>query len=188
MDDQDLKSVNLAGYNSDWYKPGAGLFKRVIWYITNALLFNSSLLSCSALKCVLLRLFGASIGKNVVIKPLVKIKYPWNLVIGDNVWIGEGVWIDNLAVVDIGNNICISQDAYLLTGNHDYKDENFGLIVSGIKINDGAWLCARTVTCPDVTVASNTIVTTGSVLSQSTEANGIYRGNPAKYIKARKFN
>ena len=188
MDDEDKKSVNLAGYNCDLYNPGARLCKRIIWYITNAVFFNSSLLSCSKLKCILLRLFGATVGTNVVIKPLVRIKYPWNLIVGDNVWIGEGVWIDNLAVVDIGNHVCISQDAYLLTGNHDYKDIYFGLIVNRITINDGAWLCARTVTCPGVTVATNTILTTGSILTQSTEVNGIYRGNPAKYIKVRKFN
>ena len=56
-----------------------------------------------------MRLFGASVGKGVIINPRVNIKYPWKLVIGSNVWIGEKVWIDNLADVTIGDNVCLSQ-------------------------------------------------------------------------------
>ena len=53
----------------------------------------------SGFKRFLLRLFGAKIGKGVVIKPCVNIKYPWKLRIGNYVWIGENVWIDNLDTV-----------------------------------------------------------------------------------------
>lgn len=72
-------------------------------------------------KIWMLRKFGAKIGKGVFIKPLVNIKYPWNLDIGDYTWIGENVWIDNLTQVKIGSNVCISQGAMLLCRNHNYK-------------------------------------------------------------------
>jgi len=107
--------------------PGTGVIKRVSWYCLSALLFDSYLLPVARVKCSILRLFGASVGANVNIKPLVRIKHPWFLNIGSNVWIGESVWIDNLAQVDIGDNVCISQNVYLLTGNHDYKDLRFKL-------------------------------------------------------------
>ena len=72
------------------------------------------------IKVALLRAFGANIGKGLVIKNNVIIKSPWYLTIGDNCWLGEGCWIDNLDRVTIGSNVCISQGAMLLTGNHDY--------------------------------------------------------------------
>lgn len=73
-------------------------------------------------------LFVAKIGKVAVIKPLVNIKYPWRLKIGNNVWIGENVWIDNLDDVTIANNVCIiSQFSLLLSGNNNYKEQSFDL-------------------------------------------------------------
>jgi len=181
-------TVNLAKYDNSWYNPGAGIIKRVTWYCLSALLFDSYLLPMTRIKCVLLRLFGASVGTNVIIKPLVRIKYPWYLSIGDNVWIGESTWIDNLAQVNIGKNVCISQNVYLLTGNHDYKDIRFNLIIGNIQIEDGAWLGASSVICPGVTISRNSVVTAGSVLQQNTQQSSIYGGNPAEYIRSRELS
>ncbi len=180
--------VKLAQYDNGHYHPGAGRIKRQLWYIVNALLFNSWLWPESRLKCLLLQFFGAKIGVGVVIKPRVNIKYPWHLEISDYVWIGEGAWIDNLAPVRIGNNVCLSQDAYLLTGNHDYKDPFFSLVVKEIAIEDGAWIGAASVVCPGVRMRRNSVLTVGSVLQKDSEERGIYRGNPAEWIRERQFN
>ncbi len=137
---------------------------------------------------MLLRLFGAKIGAQVVIKPKVNIKYPWLLEIGDHAWIGEKVWIDNLVQVSIGSHACISQGALLLTGNHNYKKSSFDLITGQIFIDDGAWVGAKAVICPGVRVSSHSIVTVGSVLTKSSSAYGIYQGNPAIKIKERQIS
>src|SRR5450631_60718 len=109
-------------YNNDWYKKqiGASRLKQVTWYFVNVFFFINPLNPGSGLKRALLRLFGARLGRGVVLKPGINIKYPWKLSIGDYAWIGEKVWIDNLAPVEIGKNVCLSQGAMLLTGNHDY--------------------------------------------------------------------
>lgn len=114
---------DLQNYTNNSFSTGRGFLIRTIWYYTNVLLFKSYLLPISSLKVSLLRLFGAKIGKGVVIKPNVNIKYPWRLLIGDFTWIGEDVWIDNLAQVTIGSNCCLSQGAFLLCGNHNYKNQ-----------------------------------------------------------------
>ncbi len=175
---------DLSTFNNNWYKPGHR-FKRALWYLVNIAIFNNGLFPFSALKSGLLRLFGAEVGKGVVIKPSVNIKYPWFLVIGNHVWIGEGVWIDNLAKVTIMNNVCISQGAFLLTGNHDYTKKQFDLFIEPIVLEEGVWIGARGVVCPGVTAYSQSILQVGSVAINNLDAGYIYGGNPAVKLKAR---
>ena len=131
--------TDLSKYNNSWYHPGGNPIKRLIWYFVNILFFINPLNPLSSLKVALLRLFGAKIGSGVVIKPAVNIKYPWLLEVGDYTWIGERVWIDNLGMVKIGKNCCISQGAMLLCGNHNYKKSTFDLIVLPLTLEEGAW-------------------------------------------------
>jgi putative colanic acid biosynthesis acetyltransferase WcaF len=179
-----MKSIDLSKFNNSWYKPGNPL-KRFVWYLKNTVLLKSSLPWPNSFKIFALRFFGARIGKGVIIKPCVNIKYPWFLEVGDNVWIGEEVWIDNLGKVKIGNNVCLSQGALLLCGNHNYKNETFDLIVGDIMLEDGVWVGAKAVVCPGVKMKSHSILTVGSVLTKDSEAYGIYQGNPAVLVKKR---
>lgn len=179
------KSVNLAKFdNSSFFRVGAGFFKRGSWFVCNGLFFKTPF-HFYGVKVFLLRLFGAQIGSNVVIKPHVNIKFPWRLTIGDNVWIGEQVWIDNLDIVNIGNNVCISQGAFLLCGNHNYKKETFDLMVGSITLEDGVWIGAKAMVCGNVICHSHSILMVQSVAVKNLDAYGIYRGNPAEKIKER---
>jgi putative colanic acid biosynthesis acetyltransferase WcaF len=164
---------------------GAGIFKQAAWYVTNSLLFKSYILPFSGLKILILRLYGANIGRGVVIKPGVNIKYPWKLTLGDFSWIGEKVWIDNLDQVRIGNSVTISQGSYLLTGNHDFSKTSFELITGAINIAEGGWIGAQAVVCPGVQVGTHAVLTVGSVATKNLEAYGIYQGNPAIRVKER---
>ena len=179
-------TTDLSKYNNSWYKPGSAV-KRIAWHYVNGLFFRSGLFPFYRLKVFLLRSFGARIGQGVLIKPGVNIKYPWFLQVGDHSWIGEQVWIDNLAMVTIGSHVCISQGAYLLTGNHDYKKESFDLIVKPIALEDGVWIGARATVCPGVTCKTHAVLSVGSVLTTNTEPNGIYRGNPAVKVAEREL-
>ena len=174
-------------YDNSWYNPGAGFVKRLCWYFCNAWFINCGWNPTSALRILLLRLFGAKIGKHVVIHPNVNIKYPWFLEIEDYAWIGENVWIDNLAHVHIGKAACLSQGALLLCGNHDYKKRNFDLIVKGIDIQERVWIGARSVVCQGVTAYPYSMLCVNSVATHDLEAYGIYQGNPAVKIKEREI-
>lgn len=171
-------------FDNSWYNPGAGIIKRSLWYYINAFIINSPN-PINSLKIFLLRLFGAKIGSGVVIKPHVNIKYPWNLIVGNNVWIGENVWIDNLAKVTINDNVCISQGALLLCGNHNYKKTTFDLMISPIEIEEGAWVGAKSTVCGGVTVASHAVLTVGSIATQNLTSYSINSGNPAQKVKDR---
>ena len=112
----------------------------------------------------------------VVIKPGVNIKYPWKLEIGNHSWIGEQVWIDNLAGVKIGSNVCLSQGAMLLCGNHNYKKSTFDLIVKDIILEDGVWIGAQSVVCPGVVCNTHTLFSVNSVANKDLEAYTFTRG------------
>lgn len=171
--------VNLASYNNDWYQPGAGVVKRTLWYFVNVLFFINPLNPVSAVKVLLLRLFGAKVGAGVVIKPAVNIKYPWLLEIGNHVWIGEEVWIDNLTTVRINDNVSISQGGMLLTGSHNYKKPTFDLVVGKILVEEGAWIGAKAIVCPSVTCGTHSVLAAGSVATSDLAPYTIYQGNPA---------
>ena len=176
--------TDLSTYNNKWYKPGSHL-KRFLWYFINELFLKNRYNPSSSIKLFWLKCFGAKIGNGVVIKPSVNIKYPWNLKIGNHCWIGEEVWIDNLDEVTIGDHVCLSQGAFLICGNHNYKSTAFDLIVKPIHIESGAWIGSKSIVGPGVTVGSHAVLSLGSVASNNLDSFSIYRGNPAIKIKSR---
>lgn len=180
-----MPKVQLGQFDGSDFNKGAGFIRQTLWYFVNALIVRASWNPFMGIKVMLLRAFGAKIGKGICIKNNVIVKSPWNLVVGDDCWIGEGCWIDNLDRVTIGSNVCISQGAMLLTGNHDYTVYNMPYRNAPIKIEDGAWIGAHGVVCPGVTVHRNAILTVGSVATKDLEESGIYQGNPAVRIRER---
>ena len=176
--------TDLSKYDNSWYRPGSKV-KRGIWYFTNVVFFINPLNIWSGSKVAMLRLFGAKVGRGVIIKPGVNIKYPWNLEIGNHVWIGERAWIDNLDNITIGDNVCVSQGAFLLCGNHHYKKPTFDLIVQPIVLEEGVWIGARAIVAPGVLCKSHSILTVNSLAQGVLEPYGIYQGVPAVKIRER---
>jgi putative colanic acid biosynthesis acetyltransferase WcaF len=160
---------------------------QALWFFLGLPVLRSSVIPSSRIRVFLLRIFGARIGDGVVLKPGIRVKYPWLLSLGDRSWIGEDVWIDNLANVTIGSDVCISQGAYFCTGNHDWSDGAFGLIVKPIVLENGSWVGARSMICPGVTVHECGIAAAGSVVSKDVPAFEIHAGNPATLVRIREF-
>lgn len=182
-----MTQVDLHSFSTGNFNKGAGLIKQMFWFFINALFVRASWNPFMGIKIFFLKAFGAKIGRNLVIKNNVNIKFPWKLVLGDNVWLGENVWIDNLDRVEIGNDVCISQGALLLTGNHDYTLASFDYRNAPIVIENGAWIGARSVVCPGVRVESYAILTVGTIATKSLDKYSIYQGNPAQKIRMRVF-
>lgn len=180
-----MNEVKLSQFSPKSFNKGARPIKIFLWYFVNALFVRPSWIPFMGVKIFLLRMFGAKIGKKICLKPCVLVKSPWNLTIGDDCWIGENVWIDNLDKVVIGNNVCISQGALLITGNHDYNKTAFPYRNAPIIVEEGAWIGAKTVIAAGVKIASHSVLTVGSVVTKDTEPYGIYQGNPAAKIRER---
>jgi len=177
--------VDLSPYSVRDFDRGASKWREAAWLLVSLVLFRLCPFSLSALKRSVLRAFGARIGVGVTIKPQVKITFPWKLVIGNHVWLGEECWLLNLEHITIADNVCISQRAFLCTGNHNYKSPVFDLIVKPIDIEEGAWIGAGALVGPGVKVGSHAVLTAGSVATDDLQPFGVYRGNPAILLKQR---
>jgi putative colanic acid biosynthesis acetyltransferase WcaF len=177
--------MHLDLYTVGSYTPGAPFWKQLLWYGLGTPLVRSYWLPFSTFKVLILRCFGAKIGQKVRIKPGVRVKFPWRLAVGDFVWIGENAWLDNIAPIVIESHVCLSQDVYLCTGNHDWSHAEFKLVPAAIYIEEGSWIAARAVIGPGVTVGRGAVLGLGSVAGRSLQPMTIYAGNPAQPIKQR---
>ena len=182
-----MSGVRLRDFNNSWYRPGRPLWQQMAWFFFGNPVLRCSFIPSSAFRVWLLRLFGATIGARAVIKPGVRVKYPWHLRMGQDCWLGEDCWIDNLAIVTLGSDVCVSQGAYFCTGNHDWSDPAFGLRVNGITVRDGAWVGARSTLTPGVELAVGAIAAAGSVVTGPIGPWEVHAGNPAVFVKERRL-
>ena len=177
--------TDLSSYTSGKFDRGAGWFKEGTWLVVSLLLFRLCPFSFSALKRMVLRVYGAKIGCGVTIKPQVKITFPWKLEVGNYVWLGEECWLFNLDKIIIASNVCVSQRAFLCTGSHNYKLRTFDLITKPIILGEGSWIGAGAWVGPGVNVGVQAVLTAGSVANGNLESFGVYRGNPAVFTRKR---
>lgn len=112
----------------------------------------------------ILRLFGARVGDEVIIRHDVRIMWPWKLSIGDHSWLGEGLRIINLETIDVGTNVCISQGVMLCSGSHDYRQSSFPYSNRAIRIGNASWIAARALVLPGVTVGVGAVIAAGETV------------------------
>jgi len=182
--DHDVIGPRLKDFANTSFSRGRSRVVEALWLLCQWALV-SSWVPGAVHRCWLLRLFGAKIGKRVNIKPGLRVKFPWRLEVGDDSWLGEDVWIDNLDLVRIGSDCCISQRCYICTGNHDWSRTTFDLITQPVQIQDGAWIASSSIIGPGVTVGRGAVLTLGSVTSKNLEPWTIYRGAPAQEVQKR---
>lgn len=159
--------------------------RQVLWFFTNQIFFYNYFFPVYWIKRLILRIYGAKIGKDVYINPMVYIKSPWLLEIGDNVWIGEKVWIENAAHVKIHSNSCVSQSALLISGDHNYSQTDFDMTVSRVTLETGVWIGANSKIGPGVTCRSHSMLKRDSIATDDLEEFCKYQGTPASIKRDR---
>lgn len=108
-----------------------------------------------------------------------------NITIGNNTVINRNCYIDGRSFVQIGNNVSISPETYILSLDHDSKSSTFETVCKQTTIADYVWIGARAIILPGVVLNEGSIVGAGSVVTKSTNRYDIIAGNPAKKINSR---
>ncbi len=156
-----------------------------LWWCVQSTFFALSPQFCYKWRAILLRIFGAKIGKGVLIRPSVKIVYPWKLSIGDYSWVGDNVVLYTLGPIEIGNNSVISQGSYLCTGSHNYDKETFDIYAKPIVIGDSCWLATDVFVAPGIKIGNECVVGARSSVFNSLPGHSICLGTPAVKIRDR---
>lgn len=158
-----------------------------LWWLVQSLLLHPSPQFMYGWRRFLLRSFGAQIGKNVIIRPSVRVTYPWKVTIGDHSWVGDNVELYSLGDIIIGENVVISQKSYLCAASHDYDKADFPIWAKTVTVEDGCWLATDVYVAPGVTIGQGTVVGARSSVFKNLPAGKICIGSPATVIKDRVF-
>ncbi|MFI9545850.1 DapH/DapD/GlmU-related protein [Streptomyces sp. NPDC052016] len=153
---------SLRGFTGAGYDKGRPLAVQAAWFAAQHVLFVKWWFP-ARWRPALLRAFGARVGQRVLIRRGVRIHWPWKLDIGDDVWIGEDAWILNLEPVTIGSDCCVSQSVLLCTGSHRRRSVTFEFDNGPIRLEPGSWVAARAVVLRGVTVGTGAVVGAGAV-------------------------
>jgi putative colanic acid biosynthesis acetyltransferase WcaF len=177
--------LNLRRYDQSWFKRGRSGAVVILWDLCWLLLFRPCPQPFYGWKRFLWRLFGARIGRGVLLRSTVRCNYPWKVTIGDHAWIGEEVWLYALDQIEIGSHAVISQQAYLCTGSHDITDPHFGLRTAPIRIGHGAWIALGATVMPGVTIADGAVIAARSLVTKNMPAWTVCSGTPCVSGKPR---
>ncbi len=170
--------VDLSTYDLSNFDRGKPSWLVMLWWLVQAIAFPLSWHNFNRFRCFLLRLFGAKIGQGVVIRPTVRVTYPWKVEIGDYSWIGDDVVFYSLDRIIVGSHCVISQKSYLCTGSHDIEDKSFALITAPIEIGNGVWIATDCFIAAGANIGSNSVIGTRSSVMKSIPPGQVAWGNP----------
>jgi putative colanic acid biosynthesis acetyltransferase WcaF len=156
-----------------------------LWWIVQASLFRMSPQVLYGWRRFLLRLFGCSVGKGVLVRPTAEITYPWKVSIGDYSWIGHDVTLYSLGEIHIGANVVVSQGSYLCAAAHDMEKPSFDIYEDPVVIEDEAWVAADVFVAPGVRIGHGAVVGARSTVLHDLPPMMVSFGNPAKPVRLR---
>jgi putative colanic acid biosynthesis acetyltransferase WcaF len=170
--------IDLRQYDQSKFDRGRPGWLILLWWFVQAIVFPLTPHPCNSIRSGLLRLFGAKIGRGVVIRPTARFTYPWKIEIGDYSWIGDDVVLYSLDRIAIGKHCIISQKSYLCTGTHDPQDPAFSLITAPVIINHGVWIAADCFIGAGVEIGANALIGARSSVFKNMPASFVCTGTP----------
>jgi len=158
---------------------------RVLWWMAWLSLYRPTPRFLHAWRALLLRTFGATVGRGVHVYPKARIWAPCNLRMGDRSCLADGVNCYSVAEITLGEDTTISQGAHLCSASHDYTDVTFPLVAAPIAIGRSAWVAADAFIGPGVEIGEGAVVGARAVIVRDVQPWTVVAGNPARVLKAR---
>jgi putative colanic acid biosynthesis acetyltransferase WcaF len=100
----------------------------------------------------------------VILRPRLRVRFPWKLEIGDRSWIGEDVWLHNQDRISIGSDAVVSQGTFITTGSHAHR-RDMALVTRPVVVSNGAWITARCIVLGGSQIGVSALITPGTVVS-----------------------
>lgn len=157
-----------------------------LWWLVQSTLFAMSPQMLYGWRRWLLRRFGCEIGAGALVRPSVRITYPWKVKIGARCQIGDHAELYSLGPITIGDDAVISQGSYLCAGSHDHRSVSFNIYAQPIVVEPESWVCAGAFIHPGVTIARGSVIGARAVVQKNTEPYLIYAGSPARVVGDRR--
>jgi putative colanic acid biosynthesis acetyltransferase WcaF len=164
-----VRGWRLREFSGAGYDKGRSLPVQAAWFAVSNLVF-SSWWCPKRLRPILLRLFGAEVGTGVLIRHRVRVLWPWKLHVGNDTWIGEDVWVLNLEQVTVGDDVCLSQGAFLCAGSHDRRSPSFEFDNGPITIGNECWIAAQALLLRGVRVHERSVIGARAVVTKDVPA------------------
>lgn len=158
------------GERAAWDRPSWVVY---LWAVCELLFVTNPWQISSSLRIRVLRAFGAEIGSRVVFRPRTRVKFPWNLHIGDRSWIGEGVWFHNQDHIRIGSDVVISQESFLTTGSHSHR-RDMALVTRPIFVDDGVWVTSRCMIVGGTKIGRSALIRPMTLVDVDVPANCVW--------------
>jgi putative colanic acid biosynthesis acetyltransferase WcaF len=156
-----------------------------LWWLVQATLFRWSPQFLYRWRAFLLKLFGAQLGKNVLIRPTATVTYPWKVSVGDYSWIGDDVVLYSLGEIHIGAHTVVSQKSYICAGSHDPAAPAFDITQEPVEIGDQVWIATDVFVAPGTKIGHGAVVAARSVVVKDLPPLMVCVGSPAKAIRPR---
>lgn len=140
-------------------------------------------------RAAILRLSGVAVGRGTTFGGSLTIAGPLGakaLRIGEGCFVNAGCHFDVSASIDLGDGCALGQEVMILTGTHEvaWPQRRAGaLSASPVVVGRGAWLGARVVVLPGVTVGEGSIVGAGAVVTRDVPPNTVVGGVPATALR-----
>ncbi len=160
---------------------------RALWMVSWLIAARFTPPPLHAWRRLVLRAFGARIGRGTRIHGSVSVWLPANLELGNDVLIGPGVRLYNQGRISIGAKSVISQRAHLCASTHDLRDPLFQLVLRPIAIGRQCWVAAEAFVGPGVTMGDHAVLGARGVLFDDAAPDAVYSGNPAIFVKPRQL-
>jgi len=158
---------------------------RGLWNIVWVLLYRPSPRPLHGWRRMLLRAFGAKVGRGAMPYPSAVVWAPWNLIMGDHSTLGDGADCYSVATIEIGSHASVSQRAYLCAASRDVDDPDHPLMTAPIVVEAHGWVAAEAYVGPGVTIFEGGVVAARAVAVRDVPPWTVVGGNPAKPIRKR---